>query len=92
MHSLFEYPPYMLLMQVLTHCPKAGSTYMHLWSSRDKKNKVCLRKEDCRESFFITLSKFRHDLLLLVREGLISVDETPHNIEVQFLDEQVLET
>lgn len=87
----FDFPPYLLLMQVLLHCPKAGSTYMQLWSSRGKDNRVRVYKEDCRQSLFISLVKFRNDLLLLMREGLIAVDEGPNSIDVQFLDEQVLE-
>lgn len=87
-----RYPPYLYLQQIVDYCPKAASTYMLLWRSIDKENKLDVFKKDIRSEYLISLAKFRHDLLLLVKEGLVSLEETPQwlHVEVVGWDEEVL--
>lgn len=83
---MFECPPFHYMLQVTEHCPKAAFTYMNLWKNRDKKNKAQVYKEDVRNEFLVSLAKFRHDLFLLMKEGLVSVDETPLSLTVEMVD------
>lgn len=80
------YPPYYYLAQVAEHCPIAVSTYMLLWRERDQKNKVVIDKNTIRIDHLITLARFRNHLLLLLKEGLISIDETPNRLHVELVD------
>lgn len=81
--STLDMPPYHYLRQVLDHCPKAGLTYIDIWARMDKDNRIKIDKEAIRNNFLVSLSKFRHDLLLLVKEGLISIEETPKTIKIE---------
>jgi hypothetical protein len=86
-----KYPPYFYLKQLADHCPKAVSTYMTLWRSVDAEHKLSVLKKEIREQYLISLSKFRHDLLMLVKEGLVSIDETTDilNIELVSWDAEI---
>ena len=79
------YPPYLYLAQVAEHCPKAISTYLALWRTANKECKVRVYKDEVRTEFLISLSKFRHDLLLLVKEALVSVEETKKVINIELV-------
>ncbi len=81
----FRYPPYLYLTQVAEHCPKALSTYLSLWRERASNNKITVYKEEIRLQFLTSLAKFRHDLFLLVKEGLVSIDETPKSINIELV-------
>lgn len=81
----YMYPPYLYLLQVAEHCPKAVMTYMLLWEGIKKDNKISVYKSDVRNEYLISLSKFRHDLLLLLREGLININETPKSLEIELV-------
>lgn len=81
----YDYPPYLYLKQVAEHCPKAVSTYMMLWQEQDKKNKVYIDKTTVRTEHLISLAKLRHDLLLLVKEALISIQETETKIDIELV-------
>lgn len=81
-----EYPPIAYLLQVLEHCPKAGATYLQLWQQRDKDSRVSIKRADVRITFLTSLAKFRHDILLLVKEQLVSVHETPTMIKIELVD------
>lgn len=81
-------PPYHYLMQVTNHAPKAASTYISLWNAKNKENKINISKEEIKSSFLITPTKFKNDLLQLVREGLCSIDESPNNITIEMVDWQ----
>ncbi len=82
----YDYPPYVYLSQVAEYCPKAVATYLKLWSGQDKENKVHISKKDIRIEYLISLAKFRHDLLLLVKEGLVSLEETPNWLHIELVD------
>lgn len=81
-----QLPPYLYLIQVLQHCPKAGALYVDLWNHKDKENRLSIGKNKVRSEFLTSLAKFRHDLLLLVKEGIVSVDETPNAIHIELVD------
>ena len=81
-----EYPPYLYLKQVAEHCPKAVSTYMTIWQEKNLENKLNVYKKEVRNDYLISLAKFRHDLLLLVKEGLVSINETPNLLEIELVD------
>jgi hypothetical protein len=80
-----EIPPYPYLFQVAEHCPRAALTYLSIWKEKDKKNSLSVYKEDIRLQFLMSPTRFRNDLLLLVREGLVSVNETPLSIDVDVI-------
>lgn len=80
---LWDYPPYPYLHQVLSHCHKAGLTYMDLWKQRDDKNKVIVGKDEIRTKFLSTTHTFHHNLLLLAKEGLVNVDERPNSLIIE---------
>ena len=83
MQKFPELPPYHYLKTVLEHCPKAGAIYIELWNKADENCFIKVKKKTVREDFLISLSKFRHDVLLLVKEGLASVDETPEYMKIE---------
>lgn len=80
-----DFPPYLYLENVLEHCPKAGFTYLQIWKKRNHENKFSIEKSKVREAFLMSLAKFRHDLLLLVKEGLINIDENKENIAIEMV-------
>jgi hypothetical protein len=80
-----RFPPYYYLTQVADNCSKAVSTYMMLWRNADKEKKMSIYKKDVRSEYLISLCKFRHDLLLLVKQGLVSVDETPALLNIELV-------
>jgi hypothetical protein len=81
----FDYPPYPYLSQVLKNCPKAGLTYLEIWKDRDQINKVHVYKKDVPSTYLSSLAKFRHDLLLLVKEALVNIEETPLVIHIELI-------
>jgi len=83
---MIECPPYYYLLQVAEHCPKAVFTYMQLWKSRDAKNCAQVYKEDVKNTFLVSLAKFRNDLFLLMKEGLVSIEESPLSLKVEMVD------
>ena len=80
-----ELPPKFYLKQVAQHCPKSILTYMNLWEVKDEDNRVALLKKDVYSNYLISLTRFRNELMLLVREGLISIDESPNMITVEMV-------
>jgi hypothetical protein len=89
MHNFQEYPPYLYLTQVLDHCPKAGSTYMKIWHKRDRNNEVRVVKKNVYSEYLTSLAKFRHDLLMLIRESLINIDESPNEIHIELVNWEI---
>lgn len=85
-----DLPPYMYLMQVLNHAPRAASTYIELWRHKDKQHKVVVAKNQVRNQFLIGSAKFMNDLLALVREGLINVDQDSldewHQLKIEMVN------
>lgn len=78
-----ESPPFHYMRDVTEHCPKAARTYMELWVRKDKDYMVRLRKTEIRAELLISMAKFRHDLMLLVSEGLATVDETITELKIE---------
>jgi hypothetical protein len=76
-------PPWPYLFSVADHYPKAVATYLRLWNEQDDKHRLHIYKADVRHEYLTSLAKFRHDLFLLVKEGLASVEETPKAIYVE---------
>ena len=86
MHKDFrDTPPRMYLDNVATHCPKAIATYLALWDRKDKKNKIVIPKDELRIEFLTSVAKFRHDVLLLVKEGLLNLEETPKSLHIELV-------
>lgn len=80
-----ECPPHLYLCQVLEHCPRAGSTYLKIWREKNDENQLILDKENFRQEHLISLTKFKNDLFYLVKEGLISVEETPTSLKIDIV-------
>lgn len=80
--NVFDLPPYPYLAQILSHCPKAASTYISIWRARDENNAITVNKSEIRNSFLITPTRFKNDMLVLVKEGLISVEESPKMLQI----------
>lgn len=81
--SKIKLPPPFYLMAVLDHCPLAGSTYVQLWNNKNSESKLYVAHKDINFEYLKSKTKFRHDLLLLVKEGLISVEETKDKIYIE---------
>ncbi|HLT41317.1 MAG TPA: hypothetical protein VKZ95_01325 [Sphingobacteriaceae bacterium] len=84
--QIWDYPPYPYLAQVLNHCCKAAGTYLDLWKVRDKENKILVEKDDIRMRFLTSTHHFNHNVLLLAREGLASIQETPTHLSIELTD------
>lgn len=69
-----ECPPIFYLQQAANHCCKAIATYIELWKNKDVNNFVHLSIDDVRIAY-VSLARFRHDLKLLLKEGLVSFKE-----------------
>lgn len=82
--NILEYPPY--LIHVLDHCPQAAALYTRLWNAKDHHNKVVIGKKQVKQHFFLTQKKFNDYALLLVKEGLANVDETPSALHIELID------
>lgn len=79
-------PPSPYLRHVLAHCPKSGLTYLDLWEKRDENNRLSIQKKEVKNEYNISLAKFNHDVLLLVKEGLVSRRETQLKIILELVD------
>lgn len=81
-----QLPPYAYLMQVLNHNPKSASTYIELWRHKDDDSRVTVAEDELRSRFLMTPTKFKNDLMVLVREGLVSVDERGNAMTIELVD------
>ena len=79
-------PPYAYLMQVLNHNPQSASTYVELWRHKDDDSKVVVTQDEIRNRFLNTPTKFRNNLMYLVKEGLVSVDESGDKMTIELVD------
>jgi hypothetical protein len=86
MNFISELPPYHFLITVLEHCPRAARTYVYLWQQQDSANNLHILKKSIKEKYLTTIAKFRHDLLMLVREGLISISEDREHLHIEVVD------
>ena len=80
-----KYPPYQYLKSVLCNCPKAGYLYLQFWDMADDDLYVRIKKCDLRPVLLTTPTRFRNDLSLLVREGLVSVYEDGKGFKIQLV-------
>ena len=78
-------PPYAYLMQVLLHCPLAAFTYVQLWKEKNKENKLVVDKDQIQNYYLISKTRFKNNLQLLAREGLVNIDERPSTLEIEFV-------
>lgn len=83
LHETYLPKPY--LFEVAKHCPLAMFTYLQLWERKDVNNRVKIEKETVKTEFLTGVAKFRNDLLLLVKEGLASIDENPSTLTVELV-------
>jgi hypothetical protein len=84
-----QFPPYIYLAQVIEHCALSASTYLQLWREKDKDNVVHIYKKDVYVQFLKRPYKFKNDLINLVKEGLISIDETPKKYVIELVDYEI---
>ncbi len=82
---MYESPPYEYLVTAAEHCPRAVATYLSVWRQADRDRKLHICKKDVLSEYLKPLVKFRNDLMLLVKEGLISVEETPKSISIELV-------
>ncbi len=83
--KMYEVPPYEYLVQAAEHCPNAIATYLSVWRQADKDRKIHVYKKDVLTEYLKPIVKFRNDLMLLVREGLVSVEETPKSLCIELV-------
>lgn len=76
------FPPYMYLCQVADHCPKAAATYLTLWREKGKDYSITYEKKKIRGNLLVSPTKFRNDILMLAREGLLEMQENPSFITI----------
>lgn len=81
-----QYPPYSYLVQVAEHCPKAMSTYLTLWREKPNSGSMIYSKSEVGSIMLLSWTRFKNDLRLLAREGILTVEEFPQKIEI-VLDE-----
>ena len=86
-----ECPPTTYLFLLAQHCPKAIQTYMNLWREKDDENKIHINTENIPVTYLTAKAKFRHDILMLVKEGLASVNERRKTMIVELVDFDVEE-
>lgn len=75
-------PPIGYLQIAADHCPKAVSTYLFLWKNQNENSFFSVSKENARVQF-LSLTKFKNDLNLLLKEGLISYQEKNGNFFIE---------
>lgn len=81
--NFLELPPAGYLMQVLYHSPRSALTYIELWRNKNDDNMVIVGKKESEKKFLINRIRFQNDLMVLAREGLISVRETVPEYEIE---------
>ncbi len=82
---LVEYPPQHYFNQVLLHCPKAASTYCHIWKHQGKDNVYRVEKKAISDEFLLHPVTVKGHFRALCREGLVSINETPNTINVELM-------
>lgn len=83
--KVFDCPPPFYTEIVLDHCPQAGRTYWQIWKRRDHESKLVIQKSEIKNEFLTHYTKFENDLMLLVKEQLINVDETPNQFCIEMV-------
>lgn len=59
---------------------------MDLWEDRDSECRIRIEKGEIRIKYPPSLAAFRHNLLLLVAEGIVSFHETENYLEIELTD------
>lgn len=85
MHA-WDYPPYPYLEVVLTHCPRAGRLYLELWKERDEFKRVLILDKELPLRFLLRKRQLVDQLMLLVREGVLSFEESPDKLTIELTD------
>ena len=81
----WDYPPYPFLEQVLSHCPKAGWTYLFLWKERDAFDCLRIKKLDIPAKTLMSRISFDANMRNLCREGLVSAYQTDDDLQIELV-------
>lgn len=81
-----ESPPIAYMKIIADHCPRALSTYIKLWEERDAKSIAVVYKDSIKNNYMISITRFKNDLMGLLKEGLISIDETKKAYHIELVD------
>jgi hypothetical protein len=81
-------PPFAFIKLIATHCPNALYVYIELFM-RKENGMVVVKKENIKRDFCISKTLFENNLMLLVREALVSVVyETFDEIHIEMIGEE----
>jgi hypothetical protein len=78
------YPPEPYFDLILKNCPKAALLYKKLWKEKGVDFIVILDKERV-ESENVSTKRFRHNLKLLLEEGMVSFLEDDYFYKIELL-------
>jgi hypothetical protein len=88
-----SYPP--SLDKILEHCPQAGALYTRIWRDRNKDGGefVIYTKEMIVTEYALSWKKFKNDLRLLKKEGVIGFSISSNDkVRIVLLDFHALKT
>lgn len=68
-----DFPPTLHLIYLLERCPSAGRTYLDLWKSRNRSNRVHISSNKIPAKYDHWWERSDHDLYQLIKAGMISV-------------------
>jgi hypothetical protein len=91
MHSYEDFPPYPYFISVLRQCPRAAWTYILLWQAREEDQEIRVNRSEIMDSFFMSPTVFKNNLMFLVSLGILSVKEKKgqiYDIELVDFDEE----
>ncbi len=80
-----DYPPQPYFSSVLAHCPKAATTYCHIWKHQDDGGIYRVEKKAIADEFLLHPTTVKGHLRALCREGLLSINETPTMLNVELV-------
>ena|SRR5579864_6745229 len=86
MDKLFPYqnfPPPAYLKDVCNVCPKASALFIDLWELSDANGKIYVDLDDIRTLFLTSKQGFNHNLNLLVKQKLVSVERSKTGLIIE---------
>lgn len=83
---IWDCPPYPYLEVVASHCPRALKLYMELWKERDEFKRVLILDKELPIRFLLRKKQLVNQLLLLVREGVLSFEESQDKLTIELTD------
>ncbi len=66
-------------------CPRAGELFCFLWEAQNENGQITVDKNDIPSTTLLHRHAFNSSLRMLVREGLISVEEGPTQITIELV-------